>query len=100
ACALSNLHVSRVDAYGLLDNFHTMRHIPPTIALTTYSSTHSLHDALPILGAFWFLKKPIQASALEALVRRAASHGRLRNDNRSLKREWPRGSTSGARTIH
>src|SRR5437764_9948979 len=31
------------------------------------------------------MEKPIQASALEALVRRAASHGRLRNDNRSLE---------------
>ena len=49
---------------------------------TMDSAIKTVHE----LGAFWFLEKPIQASALEALVRRAASHGRLRNDNRSLFR--------------
>src|SRR6202030_993637 len=57
----------------------------PAIVLTAFGSMDSAVKTVHELGAFWFLEKPIQASALEALVRRAASHGRLRNDNRSLE---------------
>ena len=58
---------------------------PPAIVITAFGSMDSAVKTVHELGAFWFLEKPIQASALEALVRRAASHGRLRNDNRSLE---------------
>src|SRR6266478_2897818 len=40
---------------------------------------------MPGMDGFELLEKPIQASTLEALIRRAASHGRLRSDNRSLE---------------
>src|SRR5712675_2069152 len=72
------------DGVELLDKLRNQGDSPPTIVLTAYGSMDSAIKTVHELGACWFLEKPIQASALEALVRRAASHGRLRSDNRSL----------------
>jgi DNA-binding NtrC family response regulator len=69
----------------LLEKLRNMGDAPPAIVITAYGSADSAVKTVHELGAFWFLEKPIQTSALEALVRRAASHGRLRNDNRSLE---------------
>src|SRR5439155_4441737 len=82
---LTDLNMPAMDGFALLDKLHAMGDRPPTIVLTAYGSMDSAVETVHELGAFWFLEKPIQASALEALVRRAASHGRLRNDNRSLE---------------
>src|SRR5690349_9142205 len=79
---VSDLNMPGMDGFELLDKLRGMD-APPTIVLTAYGSMDSAVKTVHELGAFWFLEKPIQASALEALVRRAASHGRLRNDNRS-----------------
>src|SRR5262245_53971457 len=81
---LTDLNMPGMDGFELLDKLRAMDG-PPTIVLTAYGSMESAVKTVHELGAFWFLEKPIQASALEALVRRAASHGRLRNDNRSLE---------------
>src|SRR6266446_9192796 len=82
---LTDLNMPGMDGFELLDKLRSMGDSPPTIVLTAYGSMDSAIKTVHELGAFWFLEKPIQASALEALVRRAASHGRLRNDNRSLE---------------
>src|SRR6266481_8320879 len=74
-----------MDGFELLDKLRGMGDSPPTIVLTAYGSVDSGLKTIHELGAFWFLEKPIQASTLEALIRRAASHGRLRSDNRSLE---------------
>src|SRR6266446_3799186 len=82
---LTDLNMPGMDGFELLDKLRNMGDSPPAIVLTAYGSMDSAVKTVHELGAFWFLEKPIQASALEALVRRAASHGRLRNDNRSLE---------------
>src|SRR6266704_2332887 len=82
---LTDLNMPGMDGFELLDKLRGMGDRPPTIVLTAYGSMDSAVTTVHELGAFWFLEKPIQASALEALVRRAASHGQLRNDNRSLE---------------
>jgi DNA-binding NtrC family response regulator len=82
---LTDLNMPGMDGFELLDKLKNLGDGPPAIVLTAYGSMDSAVKTVHELGAFWFLEKPIQASALEALVRRAASHGRLRNDNRSLE---------------
>src|SRR6202790_4378384 len=82
---LTDLNMPGMDGFELLERLRSLGDSPPAIVLTAYGSMDSAVKTVHELGAFWFLEKPIQASALEALVRRAASHGRLRNDNRSLE---------------
>jgi len=82
---LTDLNMPGMDGFELLERLRGMGDSPPAIVLTAFGSIDSAVRTVHELGAFWFLEKPIQASALEALVRRAASHGRLRNDNRSLE---------------
>ena len=82
---LTDLNMPGMDGFELLDKMRNMSDSPPAIVLTAYGSMESAVKTVHELGAFWFLEKPIQASALEALVRRAASHGSLRKDNRSLE---------------
>ena len=82
---LTDLNMPGMDGFELLDRLRSLGDSPPTIVLTAYGSMDSAVKTVHELGAFWFLEKPIQASALEALVRRAASHGQLRNDNRNLE---------------
>jgi DNA-binding NtrC family response regulator len=82
---LTDLNMAGMDGFELLDKLQRLGDSPPAIVLTAFGSVESAVKTVHELGAFWFLEKPIQASALEALVRRAASHGRLRNDNRSLE---------------
>src|SRR6266436_5090766 len=82
---LTDLNMPGMDGFELLDKLRNLGDSPPTIVLTAYGSMDSAVKTVHELGAFWFLEKPIQASTLEALIRRAASHGRLRSDNRSLE---------------
>src|SRR6267143_40314 len=82
---LTDLNMPGMDGFELLERLRSMGDGPPAIVLTAYGSMDSAVKTVHELGAFWFLEKPIQASALEELVRRAAAHGRLRNDNRSLE---------------
>jgi DNA-binding NtrC family response regulator len=82
---LTDLNMPGMDGFELLEKLRGMGDAPPAIVITAFGSADSAVKTVHELGAFWFLEKPIQTSALEALVRRAASHGRLRNDNRSLE---------------
>src|SRR5207253_6399919 len=82
---LTDLNMPGMDGFELLGKLRNMGDSPPAIVLTAYGSMDSAVKTVHELGAFWFLEKPIQASTLEALIRRAASHGRLRIDNRSLE---------------
>ena len=86
---LTDLNMPGMDGFELLDNLRNLGDSPPTIVLTAYGSMDSAVKTVHELGAFWFLEKPIQASALEALVRRAASHGRLRE-----RQPQPRNATA------
>src|SRR3954464_3450032 len=70
---LTDLNMPGMDGFELLDKLRNQGDSPPTIVLTAYGSMDSAIKTVHELGAFWFLEKPIQASALEALVRRAAS---------------------------
>jgi DNA-binding NtrC family response regulator len=82
---LTDLNMPGMDGFELLERLRGIDDAPPAIVITAFGSMDSAVKTVHEMGAFWFLEKPIQASTLEALVRRAASHGRLRNDNRSLE---------------
>ncbi len=82
---LTDLNMPGMDGYELLEKLRNLGDAPPAIVITAYGTMENGVKTVHELGAYWFLEKPIQPNTLEALVRRAASHGRLRNDNRSLE---------------
>src|SRR5258706_15932189 len=70
---LTDLNMPGMDGLELLDKLRGMNDSPPAIVLTAYGSMESAVKTVHELGAFWFLEKPIQATALETLVRRTAT---------------------------
>src|SRR6266704_7031459 len=70
---LTDLNMPGMDGFELLDKLRNLGDSPPTIVLTAYGSMDSAVKTVHELGAFWFLEKPIQASALEALLPPAAT---------------------------
>ena len=74
---LTDLNMPGMDGYELLEKLRNLGDAPPAIVITAYGTMDSGVKTVHELGAFWFLEKPIQPNTLEALVRRAASHGRL-----------------------
>src|SRR5256885_1905933 len=61
---LTDLNMPGMDGFELLDKLRSMGDSPPSIVLTAYGSMDSAIKTVHELGAFWFLEKPIQASAL------------------------------------
>ncbi|MEO7651429.1 MAG: sigma-54 dependent transcriptional regulator, partial [Bryobacteraceae bacterium] len=82
---LTDLNMPVMDGFELLTHLRAQGDTTPAIVLTAFGTVESAVKTVHELGAFWFLEKPVQPSALEALVRLAAAHGRLRSDNRSLE---------------
>jgi DNA-binding NtrC family response regulator len=82
---LTDLSMPGMDGFELLRRLRDMGDTPPAIVLTAHGGVENAIKTVHELGAYWFLEKPIQASALELLVRRAAANGALRNENRSLE---------------
>src|SRR5579863_9789467 len=76
---ITDLNMPGMDGFELLGKLRGSGDSPPAIVLTAFGSMETAVKTVHELGAFWFLEKPVQTSALEVLVRRAASLGRLRN---------------------
>src|SRR6202158_2900909 len=72
---LTDLNMPGMDGFELLERLRTLGDSPPAIVLTAFGSMDSAVKTVHELGAFWFLEKPLQASALEALVRRVPFSG-------------------------
>jgi len=74
---VSDLMMPRMDGFELLKRLGAQGNMPPTIVLTAFGNIETAVQTMHDLGAFWFLEKPIQPSALKVLLERAATQSRL-----------------------
>src|SRR5262249_16468922 len=84
---VTDLHMAGIDGYTLLRRLQEAGDGPPAIVLTAFANIETPVKALKELGAYWFLEKPVQATALQMLLRRAAEQNRLNTANRNLQRQ-------------
>jgi len=84
---VTDLNMPGMDGYQFLGKLKDSGEAPPAIVLTAFGNIETGVRVVHELGAFWFLEKPVQSNALQALLRRAAAHHNLRNTNRALERQ-------------
>jgi DNA-binding NtrC family response regulator len=84
---VTDLNMPRMDGFELLRRLSEGGASPPTIVLTAFGSMENALKTVHELGAYWFLEKPIQSSALKVLLARAAAQGRLAQQAERLERE-------------
>jgi DNA-binding NtrC family response regulator len=77
----------RMDGFELLKRLGSQNTMPPTIVLTAFGNIETAVQTMHDLGAFWFLEKPIQPSALKVLLERAATQSRLAEEADTLRRQ-------------
>src|ERR1700704_5410040 len=68
---VTDLMMPRVDGFELLKRLGAQGNLPPAIVLTAFGNTETAIQTMHELGAFWFLEKPIQPSALKVSLERA-----------------------------
>ncbi len=83
---VTDLMMPRMDGFELLKRLGTEGTLPPTIVLTAFGNIETAVQTMHDLGAFWFLEKPIQPSALKVLLERAATQSRLAEETERLQR--------------
>src|ERR1700680_548742 len=83
---VTDLMMPRMDGFELLKRLGTQGSLPPTIVLTAFGNIETAGQTMHDLGAFWFLEKPIQPSALKVLLERAATQSRLAEEAERLQR--------------
>ncbi len=84
---VTDLSMPRMDGVELLRQLSVQGHSPASIVLTAFGSMENAIKTVHDLGAFWFLEKPIQPTALKVLLERAASQGRLTEETDLLHRQ-------------
>lgn len=84
---VTDLRMPRLDGFELLRRLRAEGALPPTIVLTAFGSVDMAISVVHDLGGFWFLEKPVDAKSLQALLDRAAEHGRLQREVQELKRQ-------------
>ncbi len=84
---VTDLMMPRMDGFELLKRLGTQGNMPPTIVLTAFGNIETAVQTMHDLGAFWFLEKPIQPSALRLLLDRTASQSRLAEETERLQRQ-------------
>ena len=84
---VTDLMMPRMDGFELLKRLGMQGNSPPSIVLTAFGNIETAIQTTHDLGAYWFLEKPIQPSALKVLLERAAQHSRLDEENERLQRE-------------
>ncbi len=62
---ITDLMMPRMDGFELLKRLGSQNVLPPSIVLTAFGNIETAVQATQDLGAFWFLEKPIQPSALK-----------------------------------
>ncbi len=77
----------RMDGFELLKRLGSQGNMPPAIVLTAFGNIETAIQTMHDLGAFWFLEKPIQPSALKVLLERAATQSRLTEETERLQRQ-------------
>ena len=84
---ITDLMMPRMDGFELLKRLATQGSVPPAIVLTAFGNIETAIQTMHDLGAFWFLEKPIQPSALKVLLERAATQSRLAEETERLQRQ-------------
>lgn len=84
---ITDLMMPRMDGFELLKRLNSEGNMPPAIVLTAFGNIETALQTIHDLGAFWFLEKPIQPSALKILLERAASQSRLAEETERLQRQ-------------
>ena len=84
---VTDLMMPRMDGFELLNHLGSRGELLPTIALTAFGNLEMAVDTIHDLGAFWFLEKPIQPSALKLLLDRAATQTSLEQEAERLRRQ-------------
>src|ERR1700721_1158738 len=84
---VTDLMMPRMDGFELLKRLGTQNTLAPTIVLTEFGNIETAVQTMHDLGAFWFLEKPIQPSALKVLLERAATQSRLAEEAEGLQRQ-------------
>ncbi len=84
---VTDLSMPRMDGMELLRRLSLEGNGPVSIVLTAFGSMDNAIKTVHDLGAFWFLEKPIQATALKTLLERAAAQGLLSRERDLLERE-------------
>src|SRR5579863_9732796 len=84
---VTDLMMPRVDGFELLKRLQAQGDAPPSIVLTAFGNIETAVQTMHDLGAFWFLEKPIQPSALKVLLERAATQSRLAEETERLQRQ-------------
>jgi DNA-binding NtrC family response regulator len=84
---ITDLMMPRMDGFELLKRLGSQNILPPTIVLTAFGNIETAVQTTQDLGAFWFLEKPIQPSALKVLLERVASQSRLAEEAERLQRQ-------------
>lgn len=62
---VTDLVMPRMDGFELLRRLATQGSVPAAIVLTAFGNVETAIQTIHDLGAFWFLEKPIQPSALK-----------------------------------
>ena len=84
---VTDLMMPRMDGFELIKRLSAQGNGPPAIVLTAFGNIETAIQTMHDLGAFWFLEKPIQASALKVLLDRAETQSRLTEETERLQRQ-------------
>jgi DNA-binding NtrC family response regulator len=84
---VTDLNMPRMNGEELLRHLRSEGGAPASIVLTAHGNLETALNMVHELGAFWFLDKPVQTSALRLLLERAASQGRLAAHAERLERQ-------------
>ena len=84
---ITDLMMPRMDGFELLKRLGSQNVLPPTIVLTAFGNIETAVQATHDLGAYWFLEKPIQPSALKVLLERVATQSRMAEEAERLQRQ-------------
>jgi DNA-binding NtrC family response regulator len=84
---VTDLMMPRMDGFELLKRLGAAGSLPPTIVLTAFGNIETAIQTMHDLGAFWYIEKPIQASALKVLLERCATQNRLTEETERLQRQ-------------
>src|SRR5260370_522424 len=84
---VTDLMMRRMDGFELLKRLGASGNMLPAIVLTAFGNIETAIQTMHDLGAFFFVEKPIQASALKVLLERAATQSRLAEETERLQRQ-------------
>jgi len=81
---LADLKMPRMDGLTLIREMRAASCDAPIIMMTAYATVPTAVEAMK-LGAYDYIQKPFEASALIATVERALDHARLQRENEALR---------------